>query len=155
MTDERNDPEIVEALFRLASSIEVPPVDAAREQALLSAFDSHFASPRPKTGRLVWTVAAAVLIAMTATINWVVVKERPQQIAQPAVASDDLADFVPLPGADAWPPFESGAVIRVDLPLSALLDLGLAPPASALGVVQADIVVAQDGFARAVRLVQQ
>ena len=64
------------------------------------------------------------------------------------------ADFVLWPGAAAWPPFESGELVRVTLPLDALPALGVAPPAAADAVVQADVLVGQDGFARAIRLVQ-
>ena len=64
------------------------------------------------------------------------------------------ADFVIWPGAAAWPPFESGELVRVTLPLDALPALGVVPPAAAEAVVQADVLVGQDGFARAIRLVQ-
>jgi hypothetical protein len=154
MNDERNDPEIAEALIRLRGTIEVPPVDPQRERALLAAFDSHFARPRPMSGRLAWAIPAGLLVAIAATLNWLVIIDGPRPLPRPAPAADDLAGFVPVPGAAAWPPFESGVVMRVDLPVSALPALGLPPPSSALGVVEADIIVAQDGFARAVRLVQ-
>ena len=75
------------------------------------------------------------------------IAEEPSDIAAPA-------DFVLWPGAAAWPPFESGELVRVTLPLDALPALGFAPPAAADTVVQADVLVGQDGFARAIRLVQ-
>jgi hypothetical protein len=53
----------------------------------------------------------------------------------------DSAEFVAWPGATAWPPFESGELIRIDIPTE-------------VGVVQAEVLVGQDGFARAIRLVQ-
>jgi hypothetical protein len=86
--------------------------------------------------------------------------ERPTRTRPaPRVAEEpsDLAataDFVLWPGAAAWPPFESGELVRVTLPLDALPALGVAPPAAADAVVQADVLVGQDGFARAIRLVQ-
>ena len=36
--------------------------------------------------------------------------------------------------------------MRMELPVSALPSLGLAPPASPAAVVQADVLVGQDGF---------
>lgn len=69
-------------------------------------------------------------------------------------ASFEAVDFVVWPGATAWPPFESGQLIRVDLPVDLLPALGFAEPESEVVVVQADVLVGQDGFARAVRLVQ-
>ena len=53
----------------------------------------------------------------------------------------DSTEFVAWPGAAAWPPFESGELIRIDIPTDA-------------GVLQADVLVDQDGFARAIRVVQ-
>jgi len=53
----------------------------------------------------------------------------------------DSTEFVAWPGATAWPPFESGELIRIDIPTE-------------VGVVQAEVLVGQDGFARAIRLVQ-
>jgi hypothetical protein len=69
-------------------------------------------------------------------------------------ASIEAVDFVVWPGATAWPPFESGQLIRVDLPVDLLPSLGFAEPESEVVVVQADVLVGQDGFARAVRLVR-
>jgi hypothetical protein len=42
--------------------------------------------------------------------------------------------------------------MRMNLPASMALSLGLNLPASQNGVVTADVLVGQDGFARAVRL---
>ena len=53
----------------------------------------------------------------------------------------DSTEFVTWPGATAWPPFESGELIRIDIPTE-------------VGVVQAEVLVGQDGFARAIRLVR-
>jgi hypothetical protein len=65
---------------------------------------------------------------------------RPAPALSPATFSD-VTDFVAWPGAAAWPPFESGELIRVEFPVDG-------------GVVEADVVVGQDGFARAIRLVR-
>jgi hypothetical protein len=51
------------------------------------------------------------------------------------------AEFVVLPGATALPHFERGEVIRMEIPFPE-------------GPVQADVLVGQDGIARAVRFVQ-
>jgi hypothetical protein len=154
MTDDRNERRISDALSSLREGIEVPPVDPEREQALLAAFDADWSQPRLGSGRWVWRATAAALIAIAVGLNWIVLTQPPRSGEETADAVADSAGFVPWPGSDAWPPFESGELIRVDLPVSALPALGLWPPSSAAGVVQADIVVGQDGFARAVRLVQ-
>ena len=53
----------------------------------------------------------------------------------------DSTEFVAWPGAKAWPPFESGELIQIDIPTE-------------VGVVQAEVLVGQDGFPRAIRLLQ-
>ena len=162
MTNDHRNAHLDAALRRLRSGIDVPPLDPGRERALLAAFDAHWARPRRRAGRRAWTIATAASIAIALALDWLVLKRAAPSsgvASNPVVdtAGDpvvDTAGFVPWPGAHTWPPFESGGLVRIDLPASALPALGLLPPPSAGGVVQADIVVAQDGFARAVRLVQ-
>jgi len=60
--------------------------------------------------------------------------------------------FVPWPGAADLPAFESGRLMRVDLPASLAHSLGLIAGVDPGGVVPADLLIGQDGFARAVRL---
>jgi hypothetical protein len=163
--------EALQRLRQSANAAAVPAIDPAREAALLAAFDAHqwnrnrsrrsFAFPA-------WAAAAA-LIVTTVSLNWLVVARPLSQPADgrrgwPANATvatpsdfytNNFDGFVAWPGASAWPPLESGALMRVDLPVSLLPTLGLSAPSSAAGLVAADIVVGQDGLARAVRLVQQ
>jgi hypothetical protein len=164
MKNDRDDTRISESLRWLRHDVEVPPLDPAREQALLAAFDAHRARPpagdlRPRSpqvasvGGWAWMTAAAASLVIAVALDWLVVKNTPAGGARPD-ASLDVSDFVAWPGAQAWPPFESGKLMRVDLPVSALPALGLWPPPSAASVVEADIVVGQDGFARAVRIVR-
>jgi hypothetical protein len=170
MTDLRDENEIVEALRRLGAAIEVPPPNPARERALLSAFDARRTS-RANGGRRVWMTAAATLTGIVLALDWFALSAHlrqgygghgvPRVDPAPLHGPDqaalydavDLTGFVPWPGADAWPPLERGEVLRVDLPAAALPALGFAAPPSVVSVVPADIVVGQDGFARAVRLV--
>lgn len=144
---------ITDTLTRLRQTMDVPPIDPAREQALLDAFDAYWAHPRPDVSSgSRW--AAAALVALTVAINWLVVATDPRSGSGRAAEVVDHAEFVAWPGAEARPPFESGSVVRVELPVAALSALGLSAPLSTATVVQAEVVVAQDGFARAVRLVR-
>jgi hypothetical protein len=63
------------------------------------------------------------------------------------------AEFVVVPNADRLPRMESGTLVRMDVPVSMLPSLGVTPPPGHATVVKADVVVAQDGLPRAVRLV--
>jgi hypothetical protein len=89
------------------------------------------------------SLAASVLIVASLSVGL----QRPAPGSSPVVAAT-LAPpagaetvFVVLPGADALPRLESGRVIRVEIP-------------SGDGVITADVLVGQDGLARAVRLVE-
>ena len=66
-------------------------------------------------------------------------------------ASRTAPQFISWPGASELPAFESGELMRVDLPASMAVSLGLVR-ATRSAVVQADVLFGQDGFARAVRL---
>jgi hypothetical protein len=63
--------------------------------------------------------------------------------------------FVPLPGAAALPVFESGQIVRMELPVTALPLYGVEiPPDARHNPVHADFLVGQDGQPRAIRLVR-
>jgi hypothetical protein len=135
--------------------IEVPPIDPRREQALLNAFDAHWVRPRKRRVPWSWVPAttAAALVATVAGLNWLVFTNAPPVEPIPDEPPVDMTGFVPLPGAGAWPRFESGSLVRMDVPVSALSGLGLQAQ-SPTGLVKADVVIGQDGVARAIRVVQ-
>jgi hypothetical protein len=71
-------------------------------------------------------------------------------------AASLLADFIPLPGAAALPELERGDVVRIEVPIAGLAAYGFdmvpdATPAS----VAADLLIGQDGMARAIRLMPE
>ncbi len=67
--------------------------------------------------------------------------------------ADRLAGFIPLPAADGLPGFDSGMVVRVALPTASLPAYGLTITPESAQTVNADLLVGQDGQARAIRLV--
>ena len=77
-----------------------------------------------------------------------------RRMAAPSQPRRYASEFVPWPNAEALPAFESGELLRLDLPSSMLSSLGLGSPGSNVTAVTADVLVGQDGLARAVRLVQ-
>jgi len=80
-------------------------------------------------------------------------KREPNRAASSRASRPPAArtEFISWPGASELPAFESGHLMRVDLPASMALSLGLVRSADT-AVVQADVLIGQDGFARAVRL---
>jgi hypothetical protein len=61
--------------------------------------------------------------------------------------------FIPLPSAEGLPAFESGQIVRLGIPVTALPNYGLDIPSGAESSIQADLLVGQDGQPRAIRLV--
>jgi len=109
------------------------------------------ASPS-RTGRWpAWlAAAAAVVVFLGLTFGW---RARQSPIA-PAAEIATTTEFVPWPGAAALPAFESGQLVRTELPASVLPLLGFdAPDTPPDARVAADVIYGQDGLARAVRLV--
>ena len=77
---------------------------------------------------------------------------RSRQRALPAVVRP--VGFVALPGAAGLPDFESGEIVRMEIPLTSLPTYGIEILPDAQGSpVEADLLVGQDGQARAIRLV--
>ena len=142
---------------RLAASAAVPD-GSALEAHLLERFD---AEQTVTARRVSWSqrwFAAAAAIVMIAGLGaaWRTVRSQPAAADPYTVASRDEAyQFVPWPGAASLPAFESGQLVRTELPASVLPLLGISQAgAPADGHVIADVLYGQDGLARAVRLVK-
>ena len=133
------------ALRLVARDEHVPEQNDVRLGRLLAIFDA----PRQARSRVKLVVelslAASVLIVAGLSVGWKsealkpAVSEKPAATAVSPVNADSA--FTVLPGADALPRFEHGQVIQVDIP-------------GAAGVVHAEVLIGQDGLARAARLVQ-
>ena len=166
------DDQVVAALRRLARATAVPPGDVAREAVLLRAFDRRKqseAATRAGGRRLAgmqWfsglSAAVVLLVAAVVPLGTSVRRAIPSPGGRSAVQGTaastgvrtlPVGDFIPWPGASSLPPLESGELVRMDLPVSILPSLGVAPPAGHVKAVKADVVIGQDGFARAVRFV--
>jgi hypothetical protein len=168
--DNVDDLHLALALRRLADSVEVPPIDPRREAELMAAFDAAAnppgtARPRrlPLWGMAALATAATLLIAVglapvragrhgTPQGGSLPMHELPSSSTR-GVPLEPPSEFVVVPGAAALPPMESGELVRMDVPVSLLPSLGVAPPASPVARVKADVIVGQDGLPRLVRLV--
>lgn len=145
---EQPDPQLADVLQRLRTSVPVPPVDRARERALLQAFDNRVAAP-VVTRRVPIALASALAGAVVA----IAITARPAAPVRPSPPDQAVADFISWPGAEAYPTLESASVVRVQLPAELIVALGLASPAVSDSTMAADLLVGQDGLTRAVRLV--
>jgi hypothetical protein len=62
--------------------------------------------------------------------------------------------FVDLPWTAGLPAFESGEIVRMDIPIASLPTYGIdISPGTGKGPVEADVLIGQDGLARQIRLV--
>ena len=113
-----------------------------------------------------WAVnaaAASALIATAVAVLWMAPEPQnpePQDnvpaagIAEAVPAAATVTDFLPLLYAEPINPWEHGRVVRVRLPGSALVHFGLPMNmATASQLVDANILLGEDGMARGVRLV--
>jgi hypothetical protein len=126
----------------------------AHVEALVLAEMRRVVGPQP--ARYAWVPIAAALLLTTGSAVWLATQAPP---ANPAVALMAPAGFVGVPGAAALPPIESASIVRVSLPVSALPSYGIhvVPDIrfdhTQADVVEADLLIAQDGVTRGIRLV--
>jgi hypothetical protein len=83
---------------------------------------------------------------------------RPRVVPAPQPVREEIAtDFIPLDETSTLAPIESGQVVRVQMPRSALVRFGFPMNPDRMtdpDPVNADVVFAQDGIARAIRFVK-
>ncbi|HVL69599.1 MAG TPA: hypothetical protein VM364_20235 [Vicinamibacterales bacterium] len=128
--------------------------DRVRQAVMAAARAGHEERRPPERGRgrtsagLRFTYAAAAVLVMTSLSGaWLA-----HRAARTAYTIRPTG-FVQIPGADVLPPIESGVIVRVALPLTILPLYGLTiPPEGTIDAVDADLLVAQDGIPRAIRL---
>jgi predicted anti-sigma-YlaC factor YlaD len=123
-----------------------PPADL--EARLMDAFRQRVDVEPARPWRAVLGAAAAVLLVSASLVfAWRNFERVPNRYS---VAE---AEFVPWPGAASLPSFESGALVRTELPADVLPLLGIEFESSVGSeTVMADVLIGQDGLARAVRL---
>jgi hypothetical protein len=137
--------DLIDNLRRLASAL---PREASPrvEQKLIAAFRER--QPR-KIPAWVFAAAACAVLALALALA--------HKPLRPAKALDVYlpSGFVALPYSQSGVPMESAVVIRVRIRPAELSSMGVAVPAAASTArLQADVLVGQDGVARAVRLVE-
>lgn len=112
---------------------------------------------RARPWNYVAKIAATAVIAASLYLVWAQWTHRRasgQQMGMNA-AGRERSGFIALPYAQSEVPLEEPVIVRVQIPVSELRGIGMAvSPASETQKVNADLLVGQDGVARAVRLVE-
>jgi hypothetical protein len=121
---------------------------------MLDAFRRHHEHASRKSRARLWQAAAiAACIAVAAAL---VATQRTGRQPPPAVAVEaaPAREFIPLPYSPAFTASEGGQVVRITLPRSSLRTLGFPiNEERAFERIQADVLLGNDGIARAIRVV--
>ncbi len=154
--DEVREQALAAALANVADndrSLEAPP---HVEQSVLAAFRRTQAHRREIAASR-WLVAAAA-VALITSMALALLKPAPLPRAAASAGRNalqqDLRGFVPVPYTVAIDEMDRAYVIRVEIPRFALASLGMPLASTGTEIVQADLLLAEDGMARAVRLVR-
>jgi hypothetical protein len=109
-----------------------------------------------RTRVVVISLAAAALLAVLAVPAWRTLQSRPAPAVAdgPVVTRELVTEFFPLRYSNV--PTRGGYVVRMQVPRTALASFGATAPAGVSNDpnILADVVVGDDGLARAVRFVQ-
>jgi hypothetical protein len=138
--------DLIDKMRRLASAL---PHEANPriEQRVSAAFRARHPRKAP-----IWLYAAAACVLLLLALSFIYTRRNTPPRADFIY---NASGFVALPYSQSGVPVESLVVIRVAVTPSQLSSMGVAVPAAASTArVKADVLVGQDGVARAVRLVQ-
>ena len=125
-------------LKRLDHDVAVPAPDAQREAELMHAFDTTGDRRRSRVS-MVGGMALAATVAIVTVAGLTLFRNAGVGIVLDSPAPEAATgEFQLWPGAESLPQFESGQLVRMDLP-----DAG----------VRADVLIGQDGLPRAYRVV--
>jgi hypothetical protein len=144
-------------MSRLAAELAATEAPASVESAVLAEFDHAQAGQARRKRSRVWMGAMGVAagVAAAAVIALVVAQSRPAKPLAPAlVESESEQPFMPIPYVLPPAPYERVEVVRMQVPVAALIAAGLPLRTADAGAqAEADVLVGQDGRPRAVRLI--
>jgi hypothetical protein len=145
------------AMNRLSAEYAVAQPPPEIEAAVLAEFNAEFDRKSRRKTRS-WILAAGAIAASIITI--LILEYRPllRRPAHVIYVSGEVREseqpFVPIPYLAPPAPYERIEVVRVELPVAALIAAGLSVRTADPGArVEAEVLVGQDGRARAVRLI--
>lgn len=155
----RLQPELAQLRAALRT-VEAPAIDEAALRAKFLEMQQRRAQNAAgeragRSWRLPLAAAAAVVLALGGVLAAVVLRgERtvsvrvPVAAEVPAAAPAPISAFQPLPNSPSLSPSSSYNVVRVRIPLSAF---AVVPGTQQGGSIEADLLVGEDGLARAIR----
>jgi len=137
----RDHRDALEAALAQLRAVPTPEPPAAMEARVMAAIDDR------RSRRLVWTVPASALAALTLAVLAI---HRPSTPPHPADTP-----FFEIPYTAPLAPYERTEVKRMDVPVAALIAAGFEIDAPDTGAtLRADVLFGQDGRAHAIRIIQ-
>ena len=156
MTPEDSQDALTKGLRAVAEDDERLGSSSAVGLRLLAEVQAIAEARRRRVLVLSLSAAAAVLIAVLvpAWWSWRSTVDQPQQAGAPVITRELVTEFFPLKYSNV--PSRGGYVVRMQVPRGALASFDVAPIAGETGSanVLADVVIGDDGLARAVRFVR-
>jgi hypothetical protein len=152
-----NDGTDLKEVFRRLSEALPAEASAAAEERVLAAFRANRRCRPPRWAY--WATAAACLAAFAVGF-WGADSSKTLPPFRVATVTDDsfhtaMTGFIALPYAQSGVPVEQAVIVRMKLRPSELGALGVPlGAANAGGHISAELLVGQDGVARAVRVLQ-
>jgi len=149
----RHDSELSAALRALAEEDAKLSASPDVEKRLLSELRAISRARRRRTWLGVSSVAAALLLGIALYVRHPSGTVQAPSAPEAAIA-EVATEFLPLPYYHV--PMNTGSTVRIEVPATALVAFGLAPRdfREGDGTIQADVLVGEDGLARAVRFVR-
>jgi hypothetical protein len=148
----RRDSELNATLRALAEDDAKHGASPDVEKRLLSGLRVISRARRRRTWLAVSSVAAALVFGIA------LYRQTSNTVQSPAAPEEAIAEvtteFLPLTYYHV--PMRVGSTVRIEVPASALVSFGLAPSGfrEGEGTVEADVLIGEDGLARAVRFVR-
>lgn len=146
MLSMKDDPDLRDSLRALKEAFP-QQASPSTEQHLLARFRER----QGRSRRWAYTIAAAAAVICVLLLFLGRGRREGRSHQQ---TSGGTAEFIALPYADSGVPLEQPVIVRMDIPVSELGSFGVQSVPSGRERVKADLLVGQDGVARAVRFVQ-
>jgi hypothetical protein len=146
---------LAKAIDRVKAESASAEAPADIERALLAEFDRV----QHRKRRLSWMIAGGAVAASVAAVLIVgPVREHRSPPVPSATVAEDVQEseqpFVPIPYVAPLGAYERAEIVRMEVPVAALIAAGFPMRTADPGArAEADVVVGQDGRARAVRLI--
>ena len=145
--------DLKEALGRLARSLPREAGEGTRTRLL------GVVRARRMRSRRIWMYWSAAAACLILSLGWAIRSHFAQPVPVDAASTSNLygtaSGFWPLPYSQSDVPMESAVVVRVKIAPAEVAAMGVPALSTRVnGQVSADLLVGQDGVARAVRLVE-